>query len=91
MKKLIILAIAVLTLAPAHAQFSLNKNGQAVFGKRMSTITLPSLQGPQNPQNVIVGGNLATIDSLASCVFLGKKSANLTEKLIRLKFIFHVS
>ena len=34
MKKLFLFALAVLTLAPAHAQFSLNKNGQAVFGKR---------------------------------------------------------
>ena len=94
MKKLIIFALAVLTLAPAHAQFSLNKNGQAVFGKRMtqSPFNPPVLQSPQDPQNaVIIAPTYVPIDSLATCVFLGKKSANLTEKLIRLKFIFHVS
>lgn len=79
MKKLIILAIAVLTLAPAHAQFSLNKNGQAVFGKRMtqSPFNPPVLQSPQDPQNaVIIAPTYVPIDSLATSVFLGKGTSN---------------
>ena len=79
MKKLFLSALAVLTLAPAHAQFSLNKNGQAVFGKRdvQSPFNPPVLQSHQDPENaVIISPTYVPIDSLATCVFLGKKSAN---------------
>ena len=79
MKKLIIFALAVLTLAPAHAQFSLSKNRQAVFGKRMtqSPFNPPVLQSPQDPQNaVIIAPTYVPIDSLATSVFLGKGTSN---------------
>ena len=53
MKKILLWTLAVLTLAPAQAQFSLRKNGQAIFGKRMNKTLIVNPTGQNTPQSVL--------------------------------------
>ena len=71
MKKILLWTLAVLTLAPAQAQFSLRKNGQAIFGKRMNKTLIVNPTGQNTPQSVLSDNPmLVPIDTLASAVFL---------------------
>ena len=77
MKKILLWTLAVLTLAPAQAQFSLRKNGQAIFGKRMNKTLIVNPTGQNTPQSVLSDNPmLVPIDTLASAVFLGKHTGN---------------
>ena len=65
MKKILLWTLAVLTLAPAQAQFSLRKNGQAIFGKRMNKTLIVNPTGQNTPQSVLSDNPmLVPIDTL---------------------------
>lgn len=86
-KKLIMMSMLMFILLPLHAQLTVTKAGQSVFGKHMRKgTTLPvnpifptnsnDLQSTTSDAIIIPSQPYVTLDSLATAVFLGKDTDN---------------